>query len=112
MSIEETIKKVECYLAKEEVKMSGFGSALPGYTNPNIKLQIQNEITQEYDFGWVFFYNTTKFIETGDFRNALAGNVLLIVNKISGDLIEAGTAKDISYYIDNYIKSGDPHREL
>jgi len=111
MKIEEAIHIAKTYLAKSETKMNNLGSALPNYVNPNIKLQILSESTKEYDFGWVFYYNSAKFIETGDIRNALGGNAPLIVNRLSGELIETGTAQESSYYINNYIKTGDPHRE-
>ncbi len=91
--------------------MNNFGSALPGYVNPSVNLQILAEITGEYDFGWVFYYNSAKFIETGDSREALLGNAPLIINKESAELVVTGTAHDTSYYVNNYIKTGDPHNE-
>lgn len=112
MNYEKAVEKVEDYLAKEETKMNSFGSALPDYTNPNIKLQILSDSVEEHEFGWVFYYNSAKFIETDDFREALDGNAPLIVNKVSGELVETGTAQETSYYINNYIKTGDPHREV
>lgn len=111
MKIEQAIEKVEKHLVKEAARINNLGSALSGYINPNVRLKIQDELTEEYDFGWVFFYNSVKFIETGDFRETLGGNAPLIVNKNSGDLIETGTAQEASYYINNYTKTGDPHLE-
>ena len=40
--------------------------------------------TIEKPFGWVFFYNTKKFVETGISRYRLAGNGPVIVNKHNG----------------------------
>jgi hypothetical protein len=111
MEIAEAIETVEKYLSAEAVEMNNFGSALPGYVNPKIKLQILHDHTEEHDFGWVFFYNSTKYIETGDYREALLGNAPLIVNKVSKEIIVTGTAHDVSYYVSNYIKTGDPHNE-
>ena len=37
--------------------------------------------TEEYDGGWVFFYNTKEFLETGDYTRALAGNGPIYVDK-------------------------------
>ena len=42
--------------------------------------------TIEKPFGWVFFYNTKKFVETGIFRYRLAGNGPVIVNKHNGSV--------------------------
>ena len=111
MKIEEAIKKVEEHLAEAETIMNNFGSALPGYVNPNIKLKILNDITKEYNFGWVFYYNTTKFIETGALEGTLIGNAPLIINKVTGELIKTGTEHPPSTYINNYIKTGDPFNE-
>ena len=85
MEIAEAVEIVEKYLSGQAVEMNNFGSALAGYVNPKVKLQILAESTEEYDFGWIFYYNSAKFIETGDFREALAGNAPLIINKESGD---------------------------
>ncbi|CAM3193384.1 YrhB domain-containing protein [Vibrio neptunius] len=111
MNFTEAVKKVESYLKGEEIKMNSFGSSLPNYVHPNIKLKIQDHDTEQYDFGWVFYYNTEKYIETGDFREALGGNAPLIVNKDTGDIVITGTAEDIGFYIKNYIKTGNPHKE-
>ena len=108
---EQAIEIVTEYLSNAEIEMNNFGSALPGYVNPGINLIILSDKTEEHEFGWVFYYSSDKFIRTGDFRHALAGNAPLIVNRESGELIETGTAREISYYINNYIKTGDPHCE-
>ena len=60
--------------------------------------------TIEKQFGWIFFYNTKKYIETGDFKYMLAGNAPLIVDKDSGKVHETGTAHPIEYYIEEYKK--------
>ncbi|TDF37641.1 hypothetical protein EYS14_15125 [Alteromonadaceae bacterium M269] len=54
------------------------------------------------EFGWVFFYNTKKFQETGDFRDMIAGNAPIIVDKVSGEITETGTSYDVEYYIKEY----------
>jgi hypothetical protein len=111
MDITEAIEIVKQYLSAEELEMNNFGSALPGYVNPKTKLEILHDDTEEYDFGWVFFYDSAKSIETGDYRETLVGNAPLIFNKESKEIIVTGTAHDVSYYVRNYIKTGDPHNE-
>ena len=111
MEITKAIEIVKEYLSAEEVEMNNFGSALPGYVNPNTKLEILHDYTEEYDFGWVFYYNSAKYIETDDYRETLVGNAPLIFNKESKEIIVTGTAHDVSYYVSNYIKTGDPHNE-
>jgi hypothetical protein len=57
-----------------------------------------NERIDKEDY-WVFFYNSAKFIETGDFSFALAGNAPFIVDKYECKIYETGTAYPIEYYM-------------
>ena len=83
--------------------MSSFGSALPGYkSRPKHELVIVKEL--EYDFGWVFFWNTKEFTESGDHRHALVGNAPLIVDRNDGQLYVTGTAHRLGYYIEEHRK--------
>ena len=70
---------------------------------------ILDEATIERDFGWVFFYDSSKHIETGDFSDALAGNAPVIVNKHDGLLHVTGTYKPVLEFIEAYERTGDPH---
>lgn len=36
---------------------------------------------QEYDFGWVFYWNSTEYIKTGDRRDSLVGNAPIVVTR-------------------------------
>jgi hypothetical protein len=45
---------------------------------------IVDSMTVERDFGWVFFYNSREFLETGDSRKALYGNLPILVNRHTG----------------------------
>ncbi|RYG90939.1 hypothetical protein EU803_13205 [Loktanella sp. IMCC34160] len=61
-------------------------------------------------FGWVFGYQSAKFIESGSFSDALFGNAPFLVERETGRLHVLGTARPAQFYVDNFIKSGDPHR--
>ena len=111
MKLEQAISLVKKYLLDSETEINNFGSALPDYVNPNIKLQILNDKTEEHEFGWVFYYDSAKYIETEDFRDALAGNAPLIVDRNTGEIFVTGTAHETEYYINNYMKNRDPHNE-
>ena len=111
MEIDSAIKLVNHYLRESENEMNSFGSGLPDYVNPEIELQIITSSTQEHDFGWVFFYNSKKYLDSGDFRDALAGNSPLIIDRESGQLFETGTAHEIDYYISNFKNTGNPNNE-
>ena len=60
-------------------------------------------ITKEW--GWVFFYQTKVYVESGDFRDMLSGNAPIIVNRSTGGVTITGTAHDIQHYINEYEQS-------
>jgi Immunity protein 35 len=69
------------------------------------QLAVMHDRTREEDFGWVFFYNTRQFIETGDWQWSLGGNAPLIVDRRTGELHVTGTAYPIEHYIAEYRKA-------
>lgn len=111
MNYEEATQIVERYLHSEADKVNGFGSALPGYVNPNIDLVILHEKTEVHDFGWVFVSASKKNLQSNNIRDAVAGNAPVIVDKFSKKLIVTGTALPISQYVHQYVTTGDPHQE-
>jgi hypothetical protein len=68
------------------------------------QLVIIDEYTIEKDFGWIFFYQSKKFLETDNFSYYLVGNGGYIVNRFDGSFEVTGTAYDIDYYINEYVK--------
>jgi hypothetical protein len=57
---------------------------------PDAYLVIVDSLTIERDFGWVFFYDSSKHLATGALSDALAGNAPVIVNKHDGSLHRDG----------------------
>ncbi len=45
------------------------------------KLVILDEYTIETAYGWVFFFNSQRYLETNDFHYMVAGNGPLLVKK-------------------------------
>jgi len=43
---------------------------------------IQEESIKEYQYGWLFYYNSTKYIESGNNDDSYIGNAPLFVSKI------------------------------
>ena len=68
-------------------------------TELGVTLKLIDSETIEKPFGWVFFYNSQKYLETGELREMLAGNAPFIVDKSNGEIQETGTAKPIDEYI-------------
>lgn len=67
-------------------------------------LQLIDSETIEQSFGWIFFYNSKHYLETGDFSNMLVGNAPLIVDKCYGNVYITGTALPIDSYIADFEK--------
>lgn len=81
--------------------MDLFGSALPeNRDRPPHRLEIVE--VQEHDFGWLYFYNSKEFVESGDFICSLVGNAPVIVNRQDGKLYVTGTAKPIEHYLNDF----------
>lgn len=53
-------------------------------------------------FGWIFFYQTKEFIETGSISSMLAGNSPFIINNDTGEIYTLGTAYPTDVYIKEY----------
>jgi len=69
--------------------------------NP-IDCVVLEEETIEKEWGWVFFYQSKAYLESGDFRDMLGGNAPIIINRNTGNLKHTGTAHDIEHYIKEY----------
>ncbi len=54
--------------------------------------------------GWVFFYNSAEFLESGESQDAVGGNNPIIVDRFSGQLYETSfrtTESDIAQFPEN-----------
>jgi len=69
------------------------------------KLALIENNTIERDFGWIFFYNSKRYIETDDSLYMLAGNGPIFVDKRTKELTLFGTAEPIEVYMEEYEKT-------
>jgi Immunity protein 35 len=67
-----------------------------------LELVLVDQETIERDFGWVFFYDSKKRLETGNLRAAILGNAPIVVTKIDGKIHETGTAHPPEYYLSRF----------
>jgi hypothetical protein len=51
---------------------------------------------EEHAWGWMVFYNSKKYLETGDFGYALGGNCPVYVTRHDGAFHEAVTGSGVS----------------
>jgi hypothetical protein len=72
-----------------------------------IELVLLEEATIESRNGWVFFYQSRKFLETGDDGWHLAGNCPIVVNKRDGSVHMTGTAHPLEWYL-HQLELGHP----
>jgi hypothetical protein len=69
---------------------------------PDDLFVICDEETIERLFGWVFFFQSERFLRTGEFRDRLAGNGPIMVNKYDATIEFGGTAMPPEYWIKEY----------
>ena len=105
MDEEKATALIEKRLAEMAKRASEFGSALPSYDKNECHELAICEV-EEHVFGWVFFYNSKRYLETGEFSAALAGNAPIIVDRHDGRLYETGTAHPLEYYLEQH-KNGN-----
>ena len=77
--------------------------------NARPPVTILSEATIEKEWGWVFFYDSTAYLEGEDEDGWLCGNAPYIVERETGQVHETGTADPIEFYIDNFEATGDPY---
>ena len=64
------------------------------YGVPDDRLVIGDELTQEKPYGWIFSYQSARFLESGDLTHALAGNGPVVILKADGSIHQLGSAED------------------
>lgn len=72
-------------------------------------VSLKLDSTIEKPYGWVFFYNTKEFLETGNRLAALGGNAPIMVEKATGQIYITGTAHPLDHYLADYERF-HPHR--
>lgn len=59
---------------------------------------------REFDAGWVFFYDSRRHQESGNFLDALAGNAPIFIDRDTGQVSLTGTAQPVEEYIAEYAE--------
>lgn len=72
-----------------------------------IELDILEEETIEFEYGWVFFYQSKAFIETDDEGEMIGGNAPFIIDRYNESLHLMGIRKLEDFYMQSYIKNRD-----
>ena len=86
------------WLDSHEVAAIDFESPLPRHDERRIQKLVVVRV-DEHDFGWVYFYDGSVHIATGNVSDAVAGNAPLIVDRTDGKLYITGTARPLEHYL-------------
>ena len=78
-----------------------------GY-NFDDELILEDDQVIETDFGWVFFYNTKKYLESGNHAFYLLGNAPIIFDNRDESIHGTGTLYPVDYYIKRHKDSYNP----
>ena len=89
ISRERALEIVEQYLDTEN-------KSVPG----GIALIIES--TLEKPYGWVFFYNSKRFLETKDPFESLAGNSPILIESKDGRMTLLGTSSPVTESLRNF----------
>jgi len=81
------------------------GYAGASFGHDAAELEILDQHTIETDFGWVFFWNSKRYLEADEFQYALAGNAPLIVDRRDGSIHETSTAEPIEEIMERYRRA-------
>ena len=71
---------------------------------------VVDDATLMKPYGWIFFYQSRAYVETGDISDVLTGNAPLIVDRFDGELRVTGTARSIDEYLAAYESTLPPAR--
>ena len=63
-------------------------------------------------YGWVFFYQSIAFLDSGDETSVLVGNAPIIIDRFTSELRVTGTALPLGDYLARYEKELPPARLL
>lgn len=68
----------------------------------NPDLVVMDDATIETDVGWVFFYNSKRYLNTGNILYALIGNIPLLIDKQNGSGYFISTDETIESFVEKY----------
>ena len=79
---------------------------------PGDSYVIVENLTIEKPFGWVFFYNSKRYLETGNIGDAIAGNGPVFVNRLNGIVEFCGSHKPIEAFVTEYERKWSGQNDL
>ncbi len=78
---------------------------LAGMCPAGDRWSVQDDRTIERPFGWIFFYNSEKFLTTKNVIHSLAGNGPVFVNRKTGEISVFGSTPPLAAILTEYETS-------
>lgn len=76
-----------------------------------IEVQLLSEKTEEYDVGWVFYYQSAHYLETGNFSDSLVGNAPIFVSRSDGHAFFINHHRPMAESLSAYRVCGNPNAQ-
>lgn len=73
---------------------------LRNHSREKFELLENDIITKPY--GWIFFYQSKKYLQSGNFSDMLVGNAPILIDRFSGNIEILGTAYTAEQYLKVY----------
>jgi hypothetical protein len=89
-------------MVREEAKQIALKYLEARAREGGLELALLDEHTIERNFGWVFFYQSKRYMESGEIREALAGNAPIVVTKADGRVHLTGTTAPLEQFLKRF----------
>ncbi|SDL12420.1 YrhB domain-containing protein [Nonomuraea jiangxiensis] len=60
---------------------------------------------EEYPIGWVYYYQSSRYLRTRRMSAALMGNAPVLIDRRDGSILPTGTAHAVEHYIREHEQS-------
>jgi len=84
-------------------------SELLSRSSNGVELQLLSGKTEEFDVGWVFYYQSASYIKTGDFKDSVAGNAPLFVSRSDGHPFFVSYHRPLAESVAAFRACGNPN---
>jgi hypothetical protein len=84
-----------------EAKLIAFECVNEKYSVEGDELIVLDEYTIEKSYGWVFFYQSKRYLETQSISHRVGGNGPILVTKL-GEVYQFGTLHSVETYLEQY----------
>lgn len=78
----------------------------------DLRIEVDVEVSggHEFDFGWIFYYQSTEYLQTREMGTQLVGQGPILIDRFTATLWAMGSALTEELCVENYRATGDPTR--